>query len=76
MTAPVKVKQPSAADLNHEEFCLPQVGLDGQVGAVRVETFVTERVNPMTGQPAGKVRVLRCIECGAQRNTTIEGALS
>lgn len=59
---------PAVSEVGHEEFCIPSLGLDEP----RVEAFITARVDPRTGQSTSKVRIVRCVECGAQRITPID----
>jgi hypothetical protein len=51
----------TAADIRHEEFCLPRLGLAER----RIESYVHFDDDPKSGRSRPTHDVTRCLECGA-----------
>lgn len=64
---PATTPAPAMPKISHEHFCMPRP----DATEPRIEGFWAARVD-RNGVESGRIRVTRCLECGAARYTTQE----
>ena len=64
---PAATPAPAQPKISHEHFCQPRP----DAREPRIEGFWADAVD-RDGRPSGRIRVTRCLECGAARYTTEE----